>query len=185
MKKEFYFLIISIGTILLSNTACTKDNAGPVPTPTPVCGYAFGNNADNDTLGWAGGYLFASSFTLSAGENISSLAVKLGAATNYIAGVYSDNSGVPADIMTQTGVVSGISGWNTAVVQTAGLIKGGTYWLVVVTENVGVRLNPGTGAGKSANISWSEVSAGLPLDLNSKSWSGISDEIKIYAVSCK
>jgi hypothetical protein len=187
MKKEIYILIIMLVFFLLIHTACTKENINPEPTPihTPICGYAFGNNADNDTLGWAGGYYFASPFTIPNTEEISSIVVKLADATNYAAGIYSDNAGVPADVITQTGVVSGIAGWNTKTAATASLNAGVTYWLLVVTENVGARISPGTGTGKYALVSWSDVSTGLPLDLNSEVWNNFTDEIKIYTVSCK
>jgi hypothetical protein len=185
MKKEFLAIMTAVCFILLAHTACTTDKTGPAPTPTPYCGYVFGNNADNDNSGWAGEYLFVCPFTPVYGTSIKTISVKLASDTNYIAGIYSDNSGAPADLVTQTGIISGTAGWSTGTATEVSLNAGVTYWLVVITENIGVRLSTGTSSCRYALMLWSAVSAGLPADLNSAAWFDSTNEIKLYASGCR
>lgn len=183
MKKAGIVCFVCFSFILMSLNGCSKTNPGGPSSHS--CSYAFGNNADNDTLNWGSGYIFACPFTISSGVTVTKLNVKLsgGPIIIYAAGIYSDNSGVPADLISQTGVINGAPGWNSVTITAAALNSGNTYWLVVTSENPGIRYLSGSGSCLYALTTWND--AGLPSDLASISWSPLADEIKIYAVSCK
>jgi hypothetical protein len=188
MKKKGIIIAAFFFLILLFFNSCSKNNPG-TPEQKHGCAYAFGNNADNDTSGWTGGYLFACPFTMSSNVTIDELAVKLtgtaGSLIIYEAGIYADNSGVPADLIAQTGKINGAPGWNAVTTTAVALNSGNTYWLVAVSENPGISDLPGSGSCKYAPIYWPAFASGLPADLNSISWNPLSDEIKVYAMSCE
>jgi hypothetical protein len=187
MKKAGVIFLACFSLMLIIASGCSNKNPG-TPAPAQTCGYAFGNNMDNDTMTWTGGYLFACPFTPASAVKVSSLSVKLdgAGAITYEAGIYSDNSGAPADQLSQTGViVNGAPGWNSVTITAVDLNVGNTYWLVVISDNPGIRADSGAGSCKYSLILWSTVSAGLPPDLSYLVWNSLTDEIKIYAIGCK
>ncbi len=183
MKKAGYIFFLCFISSFLAFSGCSSKSPSSLETPRS-CSYAFGNNLDNDDASWAGGYLFACPFTISSGMNVSKLCVKLSYAANFTAGIYSDNAGSPADLISQAGVVSGVPGWNTATAAAVDLNAGVKYWLVTVTESPGVSILSGSSPCKYSLVLWSAYSSGLPADLGAMMWSEMTNEIKIYAVSC-
>jgi hypothetical protein len=80
--------------------------------------------------------------------------------------------------------LAGVTGWNTAATAPVMLVAGTSYWLVTVSENVGICTLAAAGSCKSALILWSYISSGLPPDLSPMTWTGMSDEIKVFGTGC-
>ncbi|MBN2753282.1 MAG: hypothetical protein JXR81_00310 [Candidatus Goldbacteria bacterium] len=183
MKKTFLIAFFVFTSLLLIFTACTETS----PAASTVCGYSFGYNQDDDNTSLSAEFLFGHDFVMSADVTISKLSVKLESASDYIIGIYTDNSGSPGTLLSQTEIKSGTIGWNTASIPATALVSGSKYWLVSCSDSSSIKCNSTSDTGlKYGYYPWSDIVTNNGMPSSYSSW--ITDvnggDVKMYAMSC-
>jgi hypothetical protein len=149
-----------------------------------ACTIAFGNYSTGTSGGWNNNFLIAQQHTAGSNTVISSLSLMVDGATNYCIALYSDNSGLPGNMLAWTGVqYASAAGWATASIPGTAVSSGTAYWIAVETESV--MIHGAIGSLPVTYVSYpfsSIISTGLPA---SPAWpTTFGSQIYTYAISC-
>jgi hypothetical protein len=182
MKKITALFCFAAMAVLLG---CAKEAPSE---PSSSCAYAFGYNENDDNNSWSGEYLLSYGFTMASDVTVSKIAIKLETATDFVAGIYTDNSGSPETRLSQSAITAGRAGWNTVAITPADLTASSKYWIVFCTQTTSARgNNANTGAVcKYDDYLWSDIvsGSGLPASYNAWQIDNADGDIKIYALTC-
>ena len=114
----------------ISSPACVT------ATPTPTCsGPATAGNPSvggNTSVNLVNN-IAASKFVIPTGQTLSSISLNVVAASalTAVVGIYTDNSGVPGNLITQSAQAAVATGWNTLAIPPTSLNAATTCWLEI------------------------------------------------------
>jgi hypothetical protein len=102
-----------------------------------------GSPDDGDDTTSGGNYIRAFRYACTATGTLASIKVKVGAACNVKAAIYTDSGGHPNALLSgnATGVAAGGAGWVEVGSLNASVSLGTNYWLLTLEDSSSVRLN--------------------------------------------
>lgn len=128
----------------------------PTHTPVPACNgnYSAGRNWPLSTTGVFNNYgsIFGNAITMTVAGRVTMLHYYSGGAGNNVSmALYTDNGGVPQNLITKSSPQGAVSGINNVDVPDTALLSPGVYW-VIIRPDSGSNLNlynayPGAGNG--------------------------------------
>jgi hypothetical protein len=179
-------------TPILSPTKTFTPTNTPTHTATPtetvalscVGSYSFGKNYLLGSVGlFNAGNSFAGHYTLPVDGTVKTLHVYVPGATgeNISMGIYTNVSGHPGTLLSQSNSQAAITGWNSLSIP-ATQLAAGTYWIALTTDSSGVSLSNDNGNDLSDGYFGSGSPGALPSSFGGSGPLGYS--FSYYADYC-
>ena len=143
------FLLVAALTSCDQTYTFPAPGSTPTPTPPPCSGAGFFGNYNAVFNGLNPNFIHGSAFTNVDSAHVTSLAIYSNASGNAIMGIYTDNAGLPGNLLGQTAGQYCTPGWNYLPLTL--YLYPGTYWLMAITDtaNIGQNSSGGTAAYKA------------------------------------
>ncbi len=148
-----------VPTVTWTFTPTFTSTPSPTRTETPIPGCTpttFGNTSPvGSASNYSGGNILATKFTLGTSSVVTKLHVYLpNTPTGLIRmALYTDASGSPSALLSQSGDQVPVTGWNTVDIPNTGTLATGTYWIAFMSNNTAAGIdmqvaNTPTGVGQ-------------------------------------
>jgi hypothetical protein len=164
----------SVASATATSVAATE-TATAQPTATPDCTLIFGNYNTSFVSGLWSQYLIGSPFVANATTTVNTIRLVFASGETCIAGIYTDNGGVPGTLLGQTAVTSTVDGnWTyVPLLAPVAVTSGTTYWIISEGEfNYGAIMGSGGASTVTKYVSelWVNVASGMPSNISALGW---------------
>jgi hypothetical protein len=151
MKKAIVFVTLVVFLVFASMSCKKASPASPAATPSPCPTFSFGFGSFY-TFGIAvnTNTIFASKYNTPTPAKVTGFSFEASNSGHVICAIYSDNAGVPQDLIAQTSFTTlDYSGTETVNLAVPVNIGAGDYWIACLADsNMVNAINSGTGGSK-------------------------------------